>query len=141
MPTTVHSLHPDLLVLLPLHSTCWPAWTFPSLDCLMNYPVHGHGSLLKAATPPLTPALTPAVPLWQLFMHMSVLRLLARLVSPGLRILHSCHSPRSSSTAKFPLAGQAVPGSAGLRAECGIVSVGRRGQYNVRGGHTCEGQF
>lgn len=59
-PPAAPTLPPDLSVQLPLHCTSWPAWAFPSLNFVMNCPVHGHGALLKAAALPLAPARTPA---------------------------------------------------------------------------------
>lgn len=95
-------------VLLHLHSTSWPSLTLWSVAFVMNYPLCGHDSLLRAASLPLLLALTLPLPPWQPFTHILLVRLLlAHLVSPALRILHSCHCPRNSITTKVPLSLQA----------------------------------
>lgn len=98
-PTTAPTPPPDLSVPLPLHCTSWPAWAFPSLNFVVNCPVHGRGSLLRATALPLAPARTPAVPPQQLLVRISLMRpLLAPLGSLGLGILHSSRTPGSSSS-------------------------------------------
>lgn len=133
MPTTVRSLLPDLSVLLTLSSMPEPSWTFCSLDLVMGCPIYGPSSRLTAGPLPLSPAPNLALRPWQLSMRISPRRLLlAQLVSPA---------PRKS--AFVPLPGEQghrqVPGSVSPRAECQMVSAGRKGRDNLSGRRSREG--